>query len=133
MPYKERAKKLENDRKYSAKRYADFRERKDRLCLETLGGRCYVCQDEENANEFHLHHLEYMEEESEYERDSKSMHIRRKRLEEAEAHPERFRLLCPKCHRAVSSIQGHIERMVGRSAQRMVLAEDARKRMIEVL
>jgi len=133
MPYKEKSRKLEKDREYSAKRYEDFRQRKDKLCLETLGGRCYICLEDEGANEYHLHHLEYVEGESDYNRDSDSLWNRIRRLEEAEAHPERFRLLCPKCHRAVSSIQGHIERMVGRSAQRMILAEDAKKRMIEVL
>ena len=133
MPYREKSHKLESDRKYSAAKYEQFRIDKDHLCLNILGGMCYICEDEENAQEFHLHHLEYDEVESDYDRNSKSFHTRRKRVDEAMANPERFKLLCPGCHRAVSSIQGHIERMVGRAGQRRVLDADARKRLQEVL
>lgn len=33
------------------------------------------------------------------------MHVRLKRLAEAEAYPDRFRLLCPKCHLVVELIK----------------------------
>lgn len=133
MPYREKAHKLDSDRKYSAAKYEQFRIDKDHLCLNILGGMCYICENDEDAHEFHLHHLEYVEGESDYDRNSKSFHTRRKRVDEALAHPERFRLLCAPCHRSVSSVQGHLERMVGRAAQRKVLDKDAKQRFREVL
>lgn len=133
MPYKEKAQKKEADRQYSKARYEQFRIDRNHLCLNILGGMCYICEDDLNAHEFHLHHLEYVEGESDYDRNSKSLWIRIKRVEEATEHPERFKLLCGLCHRSVSSIQGHIERMVGRAGQRRVLDDAARKRLQEVL
>ena len=133
MPYKEKAHKQAHNRSYSAAQYEQFRIDKNHLCLNVLGGMCYICEEDEDAHEFHLHHLEYVEGESDYDRNSKSFHTRKKRVAEALEHPERFKLLCAKCHRSVSSIQGHIERMVGRAAQRKVLDEDAKRRFMEVL
>lgn len=133
MPYREPAQKRATDRKYSAAKYEQFRIDKNHLCLNVLGGMCYICEEDENAHEFHLHHLEYVEGESDYDRNSKSFHTRRKRVDEALEHPYRFKLLCATCHRSVSSIQGHIERMVTRAADRKVLDQDAKKRLQEVL
>jgi hypothetical protein len=133
MPYKEKSMKRASDQKYSAAKYEQFRIDKDHVCLNVLGGECYICGDDEDAQNFHLHHVVYDEEESAYARNSKSFHVRRKRLDEAMEHPERFKLLCPACHRSVSSVQGHVQRMVERAGQRKRLDEEAIKRFYEVL
>lgn len=95
----------EYDRKHSADVYADYRKRKDALALNTFGGCCYVCGKTEDFEKFHLHHVYYHVTESAYPRHSKSMNIRLKRLKEAEVNSERFRLICPPCHRAVEFIK----------------------------
>ena len=92
------------DRKYSQRNYRLFQMRK-RIVVALLGGQCRVCKTREAPRGFHLHHISYHETESNYPRHSKSMSVREKRLAEAEAHPERFRLLCGKCHRLIETIR----------------------------
>jgi len=91
-------KRREYDRLRQRRLYQEFRDLKDHVCLDIMGGECYLCGRTDNANEYHLHHVEYHPTESAYPKNAKSQWARVKRAREAEAHPERFRLLCPKCH-----------------------------------
>lgn len=91
------------DRKRSQKLYEEFKKRREAI-LVTLGNECYLCGKKAKKG-FNLHHIEYHPVESNYPTHSKSMHVREKRLKEAENHPERFRLLCPKCHFLFSSVE----------------------------
>lgn len=96
-------KKKEYDKGYVAKRYDAFRERKDTLHKDVFGGCCFLCGATQGWQSFHLHHREYHPEESAYARDSHSLWTRINRVAEAEAHPERFRLLCNACHRLITN------------------------------
>lgn len=89
------------NRQRRAEEYADFQTRR-REFVSQKGGDCYLCGIT-NVH-FHFHHLEYSEE-SNYPRNSKSMSTRWKRLLEAEAFPDRFAILCPRCHGLVHSIE----------------------------
>ena len=91
------------DNKRAKQQYEKFQQRRADLLIK-LGNVCYLC-NADAIKGFHLHHLEYDEVESNYPRHSKSMSVRIKRLEEAENNPERFKLLCPKCHRILSGIE----------------------------
>jgi hypothetical protein len=95
----------EYDRQRAQRVYADFKERKQRM-IELLGGKCCICGVEHAR--FHLHHIIYHPTESNYPRHSKAMSVRLKRLLEAEQHPERFKLLCGKCHLAVEHVKSMI-------------------------
>lgn len=96
------------DREYQRQRavrvYADFHKRRLEL-FKVFGNECYLC-GRPAIKGFHLHHTEYHPVESNYKRDSRSMSTRIKRLKEAEAHPERFALLCPHDHRLVEFCKG---------------------------
>jgi 5-methylcytosine-specific restriction endonuclease McrA len=92
------------DTKYARKQYQDFRDEKDAISLGAFGGRCFLCGDTEGYQFFHLHHIDYDPLDSSYKRNSKAQWTRRLRVREATLHPERFRLLCPKCHRLVTSV-----------------------------
>ena len=83
--------------------YEQFKLRREAL-YELFGNQCYLCRQGKRKH-FHLHHREYHPTESNYPRNSSSMNVRRKRLAEAEAHPERFALLCPSCHQMVTLLQ----------------------------
>lgn len=101
--------KKEYDAAHQRKLYAEYRERRDKL-EASMGNECYLCRQTKRSS-FHLHHREYHPTESNYPRNSNSMNVRRKRLKEAEDHPERFALLCPTCHRMVTALEfGDIDR-----------------------
>ena len=101
-------KKIEYDRDYSAERYTEFRALKNQVSLELFGGRCFLCDNTNNYEEYHFHHLAYDPTDSSYARNSKALWTRILRVKEAQAHPERFRLLCPDCHRLVTTLGTHI-------------------------
>jgi hypothetical protein len=97
----------EYDRKHTAAKYQEFKERR-KAVFRLLGEKCFVCGIESQKG-FDLHHHEYHPEESDYPRDSKTMWTRWKRLMEAEKHPERFRILCKKHHFIVEILKHHDE------------------------
>lgn len=99
MTWNKKAYDREYQRKRAEKLYADFCERRLKV-FNLLGGKCFLCE-KPAVKGFHLHHVEYHPTESDYPRNSKSMVTRLKRLKEAEEHPERFCLLCPKHHSMV--------------------------------
>ena len=94
-------------KKYDLERVAEtyrlFKIRREAI-LERLGGKCFLC-DAKAKKGYHLHHHEYHDVESDYPRNSKSFSVRLKRLKEAEVHPERFKVLCPTCHKAISLLE----------------------------
>lgn len=81
--------------------YDRFKENRTKV-YESLGGKCQVCGKVPRA--FHLHHVIYHPIESNYPTHSKAMNIRIKRVNEALAHPERFALLCGRCHQLVTLV-----------------------------
>ncbi len=92
------------DRKaYDRRRYADFQVRRAAV-MTLLGGKCYLCDKLAEAG-FHLHHVVYDPVESNYPRHARSLYVRFKRVKEAEAHPERFCLLCDKDHKLVEMVK----------------------------
>lgn len=99
------------DREYQRKRaekvYKNFHERRFKI-FELLGNECQLCKEPAKKG-FHLHHVEYHSIESNYPRNSKSMVTRLKRLKEAEEHPERFALLCNRCHSVLEWIKFKIK------------------------
>ncbi len=101
----------EYNRAYAKQKYDDFRVRKDQVSLEHFGGCCFLCGASENYEHYHLHHIEYGPD-AEYQRNSKAQWTREMRLREAEEHPERFRLLCPKCHRLVTTVGNYLVRQL---------------------
>ena len=94
--------------------YAEFKNRRVSV-MELLGGKCHLCGTAAEKG-FHLHHVRYDPIESEYPRHCKNMWAREKRLSEAENHPERFALLCPKCHHNVEMIKIIASHIVERSS-----------------
>jgi len=86
--------------------YADFKQRRLRI-YALLGGRCFICEKKKSV--YHLHHVEYHPVESAYPRTGKAMWTRWLRLREAEAHPERFRLLCSRCHLLIEHLKRLLE------------------------
>ena len=103
--------KLFNKKIYDAlnqrKVYQKFKEKRN-LVFEKLGGKCEIC--EKLSKTFHLHHKIYHPIESNYPRHSKTMNIRIKRVNEAFNNPERFSLLCPRCHSLVTVLQSYKEK-----------------------
>lgn len=93
----------EYDKLRARKVYGDYKNRR-KLLLEKLGYKCFLCEKDAPSN-FHLHHLNYDNPESDYPRHARSMYIRLKRLSEAERFPERFSILCPRCHRALEGLK----------------------------
>ena len=92
------------DRKHSKDKYAEFKQR--RLVVEnSFGNKCALCETTNKGSGWNFHH-KYYGIESNYPRDSKTMWVRWKRLKEAEEFPERFALLCCKCHMFVTFIKG---------------------------
>jgi len=89
------------DRAYDKLRYEQFQIRRQAV-IAAFGGECFVCGDADNL---HLHHEQYVAGESDYPRHARSMSARLKRVEEAEKHPERFRLLCATCHGLVHAVE----------------------------
>ena len=85
----------EYDRNRSRTSYENFKERKIRI-VNLLDGKCKLCESEEKG--LHLHHAIYHPTESDFKRTSRSLWNRLRRLKEAEEHPERFQLLCGRCH-----------------------------------
>lgn len=71
--------------------------------MKKIGGRCDLC-DKPHETGFHFHHKFYGPE-SDYPRHSKSMYVRLKRLNEIETFPERFGLLCGRCHLVIESFK----------------------------
>ncbi len=98
------------NRQYMESLYQRFRAEKDEVSMELFGGCCYMCGDSESYQHFHLHHYVYHPEDSSYRRTSKAMWTRMLRVEEAKANPERFRLLCPRCHRLITSVGTYLLR-----------------------
>lgn len=102
--YRYSEERKEYDRQRAAKVYEDFKARKAKLVAK-FGGRCAGCSTTNpKRGDWHLHHTSYTDE-SNYPRNSKAMSTRIKRLEEAERNPERFRMLCPRCHHIVTVLQ----------------------------
>ena len=102
--------KKQYNRDYVKANYDKFRVEKDEISLSLFGGKCWLCGGTDNFQHYHLHHLEYNPEDSSYRRNSKAQWTRQLRLEEAKAHPERFKLLCPRCHRLVTSVGTYLLR-----------------------
>jgi hypothetical protein len=100
MPYKDKDKLKEYNRQRAETLYESYKARRQKL-YELLGGCCYLCGALEGKWGLHLHHMEYHPTESDYPRDSSAMSTRLKRITEAENNLERFRLLCPQCHRSI--------------------------------
>lgn len=98
----------EYDRLRAKRTYEDFKKRKNNLVVNVFNGKCFLCSAEHRKG-FHLHHVFYHAIESNYPRNSKAMSTRLKRLAEAEKNPERFRLLCPKCHILLESLKALID------------------------
>jgi hypothetical protein len=96
----------EYDRKRAKEMYDVFKARRDKLLKEQFGDQCFLCYKKTTKGRpgMHLHHLFYGDE-SNYPKNGKLMAIRIKRVEEAEQFPERFKLLCPRCHRMVESLK----------------------------
>jgi len=113
--------KKEYDRQYMQDRYQDYRQEKDRVHMELFGGTCFVCYRTDGYESFHLHHIEYVEESNRYSRASNDLWSRRQRLSEAASHPERFRLLCPRCHSKVGFLGRKLRKMTGMDMERLVL------------
>lgn len=79
-----------------AARYARYTELRLTVTMEVYNeAKCLVCGFQSPSNVFH--HVEYAQNE-EYARDGKSLSSREKRCREAADCPERFVLLCQKCH-----------------------------------
>jgi len=114
------ANRKEYDRNRSKQLYDQFRQDKDRVCLEIMGGACYVCGNTEGANKYHLHHVHYHPTESNYERSSKSQWTRVQRVREATAHPERFKLLCGPCHRLVTALGHQMSRAGAKNKEKLL-------------
>ena len=91
------------DAEHQRKLYAVYKEQRQAL-EEQFGNVCYLCNQSKRKC-FHLHHRVYHPTESDYPRNSRSMHVRRKRLKEAQDHPERFSLLCPTCHKLITILE----------------------------
>lgn len=102
----------EYNREYAKSRYADFRVLKDQISLNLFGGKCFLCGETEGYQGFHLHHVTYHPDDSSYRRNSKAQWTREMRVKEAQEHPERFTLLCPKCHRLVTSVGNFLVRQL---------------------
>lgn len=117
--------KLERDRQYQAKRYMEYKFRRQQLTQDVFHGKCFLCDATENFSEYHLHHVKYDANESDYERDSKSTYIREKRLQEATDHPHRFRLLCPDCHRMLTLLGSHVLRKIKMARRKRDIRVDA--------
>lgn len=95
-------KKYNRDR--AAHLYEEYRSRRDAL-IELMGGACELCGATDGGHGLHLHHIEYDDIESDYEKTAKSMSVRMKRLAEAEHNRDRFALLCPGCHRRLEGVK----------------------------
>ena len=93
MDAKER--KRERDRVRMANIYRDFKQRRQAL-FDKRGNCCACCGTKDDV--LQLHHVWYHPTESDYPTHARSMHVRLKRLKEAELRPERFALLCTVCH-----------------------------------
>src|SRR5690349_18746479 len=91
------------DRERARELYSDFVARKKALAKAHFGKKCYTCGAIGDSG-FHFHHIVY-EQGSAYPRHSKAMNVRLKRLKEAEMFPERFKLLCGRCHRIVEGLR----------------------------
>lgn len=119
MAYTNPADRREYNRQRAARLYAEYVERRDRLMATLFGGKCFTC-DKAAGKHFHLHHVEYHETESAYARSGRSLHVRILRVAEAEAHPERFRLLCGRCHRILEAIKAAPAGMDAEVARRIL-------------
>ncbi len=95
--------KKEYNRARQKKIYGGYQQRRVTL-FKTLGDKCFICESKAYKG-FNLHHDSYDPEESNYPTHARTMHVRLKRLAEAEKNPERFRLLDPTCHTLVESIR----------------------------
>jgi hypothetical protein len=83
----------EYDRKHQQEIYEQYKQ--DRLqLLETLGNCCAICRSD--TNHLHLHH-KYYDNDSNYPRTGNGW-SRVKRVKEAMKNPDKFLLLCAKCH-----------------------------------
>jgi 5-methylcytosine-specific restriction endonuclease McrA len=98
------------DRSYSAERYVKFREEKTAISRDLFGGKCSLCGRTDGYEKFHFHHVLYHDEDSAYKRNSKALWTRLLRVKEAQAHPERFVLLCQSCHRLVTHLGNYFLR-----------------------
>lgn len=126
--------KMEYDNQYKKARYGEFRAERDRVTLEIYGGKCFLCGSDHGYNQYHFHHLEYHPEDSAYTRNSKAQWTRNLRLQEATDHPDRFVLLCPPCHRLVTTLGTHLLKKlaIARNARDVDLEKLLNLVMIEV-
>src|SRR5579859_4565838 len=97
--------KKEYNRLRRQKEYEDFKQRRVAVIEAISNGVCFLCGANSNL---HLHHAMYHPTESDYAKNSKTMSVRWKRLEEAEAHPVRFIVLCARCHHNVEEFKRFI-------------------------
>lgn len=81
-----------------------------------LGNRCYICRKPFGKN-FHFHHIEYRKGELKHSNFKSSYHYNAYVLPIIERLPDKFSLLCHKCHRFLGFLQvikdtGRFERLV---------------------
>lgn len=93
--YKDKEKKRDNDRKQMKVKYGRYKTKRAELIIQ-FGSKCWVC-DGDYLLQFH--HLEYGELGK---LGHASMWRRIQHLREIEQFPERFKLLCGKCHSVVT-------------------------------
>jgi len=95
MPQKYSERKKKYDRKHGQTKYQKYKEERKEV-LESMGNCCEICG---HTGVLHLHHKWY-DEKSDYPRTSNGW-SRIRRVREAKAEPEKFALLCNRCHRSV--------------------------------
>lgn len=95
--------KREYDKSRASILYEKFKVTRLEVMLK-ISSCCEVCFKATERG-FHLHHKEYHETESAYPKHSKAMNVRIKRVKEAEKNPERFAILCPRCHSVVEFLK----------------------------
>jgi predicted HNH restriction endonuclease len=88
--------KIKYDREYDKRKYEKYKQERKEV-LESMGNCCEVCGL--FGGQLHLHH-KYYDEKSDYPRTSNGW-SRIRRVREAKAEPEKFALLCNKCHKSV--------------------------------
>ena len=98
--------KKEYNRQRQREKYAEFKQRRIAF-IKKKGNCCALCRKTKKI--YNLAHKEYHITESDYARHAKSMSVRWKRLIEAENNPDRFNVLCSKCHIGLDSFQALIK------------------------
>ncbi len=88
------------DRQHSKDNYTKYKQERA-LVLIQLGGRCVGC-DCQDEKRLQLHH-KYYDANSDYPRTSNGW-SRIKRVREASKEPDKFHLLCGRCHKQIHAI-----------------------------